>query len=177
MDKRWVALFSQTGSEIFNLSETLGRFPDIIISNTYEMSSRPIDPRLMGSAEIICNDYRGIHERLLRLPNSFLTLHGYLKILPSNVCEQHEVYNGHPGLITLYPELKGKDPQEKVWSNLKKYNRIGSVVHKCIAEVDSGAVVSVSSVPNRCITKEEVYSVLKETSFKSWVNFLEGRVL
>ena len=30
---RWVTLFSQSGSEIYNLSLELGRLPDIILTN------------------------------------------------------------------------------------------------------------------------------------------------
>lgn len=177
MAKRWVALFSQTGSEIYNLSQTLGKFPDIIISNTYEVSDRIIDTRLMSQVSILCRDHRNIVEDLLALPNSLVTLHGYLKIMPASVCDRHEIYNGHPGLITLFPELKGKDPQEKVWNNLSKYDKIGSVVHRCVPEVDSGRVVSVDSIPNSCKTKDDVYRALKDTSFNSWVNFLQERIL
>ena len=177
MVKRWVALFSQTGSEIYNLSQTFGRTPDIIISNTYEVSDKNIDPRLMGSTEITCLEHKCIVEDLLKLPNAFITLHGYLKILPASICNAHEVYNGHPGLITLYPELKGKDPQEKVWKNLQTYTRIGSVVHHCIPEVDSGRVEEIYSVPNSCTTKDDVYLTLRNTSFKCWVNFLERKIL
>ena len=32
---------------------------------------------------------------------------------PGEVCEKRNIYNGHPGLITQYPQLKGKDPQQK----------------------------------------------------------------
>lgn len=177
MVKRWIALFSQTGSEIYNIAQTFGKYPDIIISNTYEVTEKLIDPRLMGDTKIICNDHRSIVERLIETPNSFITLHGYLKILPASVCSAHTIYNGHPGLITLYPDLKGKDPQEKVWQNLSKYTRIGSVVHQCVPEVDSGRVEEIVSVPNTCQTKEDVYRTLRDTSFKCWINFLEGRVL
>jgi folate-dependent phosphoribosylglycinamide formyltransferase PurN len=177
MVKRWVALFSQTGSEIYNLSQTFGRVPDIVISNTYEVSDKIVDPRLMGATEIICREHRNVVDSLLKLPNSLITLHGYLKILPSDVCNAHEIYNGHPGLITQYPELKGKDPQEKVWKNLQSYTRIGSVVHRCIPEVDSGRVEEVYSVPNSCVTKDDVYTALRDTSLRCWVNFLERRIL
>ena len=30
---RWIALFSQTGTEIYEVSEILGRFPDTVICN------------------------------------------------------------------------------------------------------------------------------------------------
>lgn len=177
MDKRWVAIFSQTGSEIFNLSESLGRFPDIIISNTYEMTDRSIDPRLMGATTISCMDHVRINETLRTLPHSFVTLHGYLKIIPGDICERHEIYNGHPGLITLYPELKGKDPQEKIWKNLTQYDRIGSVIHRCTTEIDAGTIKEVVSIYNHCRTRDDVYAALKNTSFKCWVNFLESRLL
>ena len=35
VDKKWVAFFSQTGSEILNISRRLGRFPDTIICNGF----------------------------------------------------------------------------------------------------------------------------------------------
>lgn len=177
MAKRWVALFSQTGSEIYNLAQMFGKFPDIIISNTYEVTDKVIDPRLMSETEIVCNDHKIIVEKLLAAPNSFVTLHGYLKILPASVCTLHNIYNGHPGLITLYPELKGKDPQEKVWNNLTKYTKIGSIVHRCVPEIDSGKVESIVTVPNTCTTKEELYQTLKMTSLRCWANFLEGKIL
>ena len=47
------------------------------------------------------------------LKHDLITLHGYLRIIPENICKQcKHIYNGHPGLINMYPELKGKDPQE-----------------------------------------------------------------
>lgn len=177
MAKRWIALFSQTGSEIYNLAQTFGKYPDIIISNTYEVSDRAIDPRLMSEVEIVCNDHKVIVDKLLNTPESFITLHGYLKIIPAAVCNAHVIYNGHPGLITVYPELKGKDPQEKVWTNISNYNRIGSVVHRCIPEIDSGQVEEVVTVPNTCTTRDDVYKSLRETSFRCWVNFLERKIL
>ena len=35
VDKKWVAFFSQTGSEILNISKRLGKFPDTIICNGF----------------------------------------------------------------------------------------------------------------------------------------------
>ena len=39
MEKHWVALFSQTGSEIARLRERLGRWPDTIITNNSDVDS------------------------------------------------------------------------------------------------------------------------------------------
>ena len=106
--------------------------------------------------------------------NYIITLHGYLRILPSEVCDRFEIYNGHPGLITLYPELKGKDPQELVWDG--NYGMIGSVVHKCTAELDGGEIVKSVSYVNRSITKEDLYNTLKDASYYAWSFFLKDKL-
>ena len=33
MKKRWIAMFSQTGSEIAALAKHLGKWPDVIVTN------------------------------------------------------------------------------------------------------------------------------------------------
>ena len=45
-DTRWITFFSQTGSEIADLSEEMGRWPDIIITNERPEHLRTIDPRI-----------------------------------------------------------------------------------------------------------------------------------
>ena len=35
----------------------------------------------------------------------FVTLHGYLRILPPDFTKASNIYNGHPGAIEQYPEL------------------------------------------------------------------------
>ena len=76
---------------------------------------------------------------LEKWPNAIVTLHGWLRIVPPYVCERSKIYNGHPGLITKYPELKGKDPQEKAFK--LKHKTIGCVLHKVSAGVDEGKIV------------------------------------
>ena len=39
-NKRWAALFSHTGSEIVNISNIIGRDPDVIITNNTPGSER-----------------------------------------------------------------------------------------------------------------------------------------
>lgn len=178
----WVALFSQTGSEIAALSTKLGKKPDLIITNNseekikYSPELRALGVTIMSGKHEVLMKYLE-SQSVLNRKDTIMTLHGYLRLLPANICEQYDIFNGHPGLITLYPELKGKDPQEKVWNNLEKYTKIGSIVHKCIEEVDSGSILSTDMVPNRCTTRDEVYTVLRETSFRSWYNFLESRLV
>lgn len=171
---RWIALFSQTGNELGRLSRELGKYPFNSLTNNknYEQWADNIPPAVVSVMST--ND---INTYLRHLPRSFITLHGYLRILPPDICERHEIYNGHPALITHYPELKGKDPQERTWEHRDQYPIIGSVVHRCTAELDSGEVVKSVSYTNRCSNKEELYNKLKESSFIAWNFFLKGREL
>lgn len=168
--KPWIALFSQTGSELKRLCDHFDVWPTQVITNNFDVDSWnkniPEDIVTMMSPSAIHSGLRYTKKR------SFITLHGYMRIVPGDVCEMHDIFNGHPGAINLYPELKGKDPQEKVWEQKHLYDFIGSVVHKVTAEVDDGEIVSKIFCENTCNTKEELYNQLKETSFRSWKNFL-----
>jgi folate-dependent phosphoribosylglycinamide formyltransferase PurN len=85
------------------------------------------------------------------------------------------IYNGHPGLITYYPELKGKDPQIRAWEG--KYETVGSVVHKVTEGVDEGGVVRFSAVKNVATDLDTMYDLLKQTSLDSWIKFFKDQVL
>ena len=116
------------------------------------------------------------HQTLYDIPETLISLHGYLRILPADICEQYEIYNGHPGAIGLYPELKGLDPQARAWENCERYSRIGSVVHNVTAGVDEGEIVSEVTVPNLVKSLDEMYGTLKQTSLQSWIKFMEDRL-
>ena len=115
-ETKWIAFFSQTGSEIADISEALGQAPDVIITNDRPEHLRTIDERIEKQGYFTWankpteEDYISLLEAY---PDAVVTLHGWLRIVPPYVCERSNIYNGHPGLITKYPELKGKDPQEK----------------------------------------------------------------
>lgn len=179
---RWIAFFSQTGSEIVNLSKLLGRKPDLLVTNNFEEKIkfhpgvRELGVTIQSARHNILMDYFR-RQSILDPAQTIITLHGYLRILPQDICEKYEIYNGHPGAIDLYPELKGKDPQEKVWSENEKYNIIGSVVHKCTAELDAGAIVKAVHFSNRNETKEELYDSLKMASLSAWDFFLKEKGL
>jgi folate-dependent phosphoribosylglycinamide formyltransferase PurN len=117
------------------------------------------------------------NQKVLDVSKVIISLHGYLRVLPADICEQYEIYNGHPGAIDIYPELKGKDPQEKVWQDNDKYTIIGSVVHRCTAELDGGAVLKTVHVRNRNYSKDELYSSLKMTSLSAWDFFMREKGL
>jgi folate-dependent phosphoribosylglycinamide formyltransferase PurN len=111
--------------------------------------------------------------------DTLVTLNGWLRIVPPDKCSKFNIYNGHPGLITKYPELKGKDPQQRTWDNLHKYEYIGSVVHKVVEEVDAGEVEeeeSVYTANNTLASVDDVYNTLRGTSLRAWCRFLKERL-
>ena len=178
----WIAFFSQTGSEIVELSKSLGRKPDLIVTNNFEekikfnSGVRELDVTLMSAKhDLLMNYFRD--QSVYYTDQTIISLHGYLRILPPDICEQYEIYNGHPGAINIYPELKGKAPQERVWLENEKYNIIGSVVHRCTAELDAGDIMKSVMVRNRCYSRDEVYASLKMTSLSAWDFFMKEKVL
>ena len=136
MKKPWIAFFSQTGSEIVELARFLGKWPDIVISNSRPDHLRTINPELKGKVVF--------------------------------------VDNGHPGLITVYPELKGKDPQMKAFEG--KYPVMGCVLHKVVAGVDEGKVIAEERFNAFQISEEEMWKVTRDRSLFLWLNFLRELV-
>ena len=97
--------------------------------------------------------------------------------MPPDKCSKYNIYNGHPGLITKYPELKGKDPQQRAWDDLHKYNVVGSVVHSVVEEVDAGEIVELEATfSDSLLTLDDTYNTLKGTSFRAWYRFLKERL-
>ena len=165
--KNWIALFSQTGQEIIDITNQVDRVPDLIISNNH--------PRLISSKESKTLD---ILDEVVDDPkNTLITLNGWLRIVPPDKCTKYNIYNGHPGLITKYPELKGKDPQERAWKDIHKYDTVGSVVHRVVEEVDAGKINTYSEISTaNILTLDEMYDALRSTSLISWGSFLKERL-
>lgn len=172
--RNWIALFSQTGSEIADLSSALNRTPDFVITNADLDQANPdvhVDFRLNnGEAKTL-----DILENLeFNIDKTLITLNGWLRIVPASKCKNYNIYNGHPGLITKYPELKGKDPQQRAWDNINNYKEIGSVVHRVVEEVDAGEVMCEEIVPTKNIgSLDATYDALRTTSFTAWYRFLK----
>ena len=184
----WKTFFSQSGSEIYEISKHIGRFPDAIITNKSFEDMDKINPNLLEK----CFD------RFIFLPKKptveeyreaikhtdIITLHGYLRILPPQICGRFKIYNGHPGLITKFPELKGKDPQAKVWYKHfeKPYKLHGHVIHEVIPEVDAGKVVSEKEFYSESIYKEfnslnDYIIRLHKLAIENWVGFMRKSLL
>jgi len=175
MSRVWVALFSQTGSELKNIQDILGKRPDYVLTNSKFDIVDDIEIALNSKHDDLMNYLHILHEKN-QDKNILVTLHGYLRIIPPDVCDKFEMYNGHPALISRYEELKGKDPQERTWNEKEKYPLIGSVVHKVTPGVDEGEIVSEVAYTNRCSDINELYSKLKQSSLEAWYWFLRDRV-
>tara|TARA_R100000231_G_scaffold94444_1_gene70890 strand:- start:1510 stop:2016 length:507 start_codon:yes stop_codon:yes gene_type:complete len=165
-------LFSQTGAEIADIAESLGRWPDLIITNKRPNHLRTIDSRIVeyGYTELpnipTLEDIENVLE-----DNAIITLHGWLRIMPPDICEKYSIYNGHPGLITKYPELKGKDPQVRTFEG--KYPVAGAVIHKVVAGVDEGKVIMEEKFNAINLSLDELFRILRDRSLFMWTNFLK----
>lgn len=170
----WIAFFSQTGAEIADLSERLGIWPDVIITNERPSELRRIDERIYDSGKLCFLPNRPEVDAYLYILDFYrkpiITLHGWLRIMPPYICGKHEIYNGHPGLITRYPELKGKDPQIRAFEG--KYKTIGAVLHRVIAGVDEGKVIMQEEFNGDNLTLDETFRILRDRSLYMWSNFL-----
>lgn len=187
MEKHWVALFSQTGSEIARLKECLGRWPDTIITNNSDVDSwcdslKDLKKRINGRSylgpkvniKIVNPSQAKTLNALHRFAqkDSLVTLHGWLRIVPEDKCDQYDIYNGHPGLINVHPELKGKDPQIRAYE--AGHATIGSVVHKVTPVVDDGEIIEwTATYQDKDDVWADVLAKFQHTSFSSWVKFFE----
>ena len=175
-NRPWICFFSQTGSEIVNISQALGREPDLIVTN-----DRPDHLRKINEGIELCyvmpnkptlEDYQ---EVLSAYDNPLVTLHGWLRIVPEEIANEYEIYNGHPGLITLYPDLKGKDPQMKAFE--ANYKTVGSVIHRVTAGVDEGPVIMERAFTfERLPMLSTIYEVLHNISTELWLKFFRERI-
>ena len=172
---KWIALFSQTGSEICEVSKEIGRWPDWVVTNKENWDD--INPELIDHTIISYVPDRpdaSHYKAYLRKHDTIITLNGWLRIVPPEICDEYEIYNGHPGLITTYPELKGKDPQQKAFDLKMEYG--GCVIHDVVSEVDAGKILAERTIPIKDLSLDKVYSALHNVSVHLWVDFLKGKL-
>lgn len=173
--RKWAALFSHTGSEIVNISNMLGRQPDKLITNNRKISSVHSGARhaTYTKSTPTVEEYR----LLLGVQSPIVTLHGWMRIIPKEICDSYEIYNLHPGLITKYPELKGKDPQKRAFESRDKYSEVGCVIHKVIPEVDEGNPIRVKSIPNTFETEQDLTIALHDMAAGMWMSIFKDEIL
>jgi folate-dependent phosphoribosylglycinamide formyltransferase PurN len=194
---KWVAFFSQTGSEIVNISKAIDKWPDVFVTN--RQSTEGINKELLSVVESTRVYPTGV-KRYVTLPEwpkeidylnvadvlgysildekwqdeVLITLHGYLRILPPDFTKSSNIFNGHPGAIHIYPELKGLNPQKKAWN--KNHIRVGCVIHKVIPELDDGPIVEKCLINNNFETFIDFVDALHVASSELWINFLNERL-
>ena len=175
MANKWIAFFSQTGGEIADIASSLERWPDIIVTNERPDNLRTIDGRILDNVEdrlvVLPNkptvdDYEVVLE-----DNAIITLHGWLRIMPEVICNKYLIYNGHPGLITKYPELKGKDPQVK--AHKLGHEVAGAVIHKVTAGVDEGRIIMEEYFNATQLDLDSLFRILRDRSLYMWSNLLK----
>lgn len=175
MSRPWIAFFSQTGSEIVDIANKLNKWPDVIVTNQRPSGLRIINPEIKESNTIVTVSNKPSIDELEEVigyyKNPIITLHGWLRIMPPSICEEYDIFNGHPGLITEYPELKGKDPQIRALEG--KYPVMGCVLHKVTAGVDEGKIIAEERFNAYNITEEEMWKVTKDRSLHLWIDFLK----
>lgn len=176
MKRSHITFFSQTGSEIVHISKLIGKWPDLIITNKRPAHLRTIHPELEGRVLFVEN--KPTEEELLMIlsqyDNPLITLHGWLRIIPPSLCNKYEIYNGHPGLITEYPQLKGKDPQEKAFKLGLDFS--GCVIHRVTEGVDEGEILSSRKVSIKGLELEEIFRRLHRISVSLWTEFLNKKL-
>lgn len=174
---KWIAMFSQTGSELQEICKRMNQWPDVVITN-----SSNIDFDAWKETKIIhispgnlkSSFYRSMfdmhHDK--QEEDVIVTLHGWLKIVPDDICEQYKIFNGHPGDIVKYPQLKGKDPQKKAFELKLPFS--GCILHRCTKELDGGPIIAREEVCiMQCKTVDEVINKLKKVSISMWINLIK----
>lgn len=178
-----IVFFSQTGTEILKLAETVGE-PSLIVTNIRPYNKRLINPELLNKYKVVylpnkpeVKDYLSI---LQWFDNPLVTLHGWLRIIPPKIAEIYEIYNLHPGdLVNCVDSegkrlLAGKDPQIRAYD--LKLSRTGNTIHRVTAGVDEGPIILFESIDIKGLKVQEIFTRLHESAISLWKYFLIGKL-
>lgn len=175
----WTVFISKSGTEIMNISKQLYVVPKLIVTNNKKKLNIEVEKYFTDNnceiREIPFNPLLAHFCQEDILNSDLITLHGFLRIIPKDFIDEFkgDMFNGHPALISKYPELKGLNKQEDVYYHKDKYPIIGSVVHRVTAVLDDGEIVKESSRVNDVESLDDAYNKLRETSLASWILFLK----
>lgn len=178
MSKKWITLFSQTGSEIVELSKDLGYWPDRIITNKRPEHLRKINNTIPKDRLLVLPNKPTINDYIKAIgepENVLITLHGWLRIIPPSLCNDYSIVNGHPGLISKFDHLKGKDPQVRAFDDIKngKYSIAGCVLHLVTEGVDEGKILDQEFFNADFLEFPEFMRILRDRSLYLWTRFLK----
>lgn len=174
----WTAMFSRTGYELFEVINRLEVLPNKIICNKEVLTSNTCNGLLQLIEQNNISFVRTQKVPEVHIYDDFfqnkadqvITLHGWMRIIPPEICNKYEIYNGHPGLINKHPELKGKDPQLRAFNG--GYFEIGTVIHRVVSEVDAGEILASTSITNTYDSVDVMSDVLREMSIALWCDVL-----
>ena len=173
----WYSLFSHTGKE----TEAIWRLLDGQLHLEAAITNNNRFEGPLPYVKLISGKY--VNEWLMEPgnvePGSIITLNGYMRIIPAEVLEylasiNCKVYNIHPAPIQHYPELRGKDPQERLYEGLRdgRYSLIGAVIHEVDAGVDTGDIVHWKvELPATINSKDDLYNRLHDMGTEMWIEF------
>lgn len=177
MDKHWIALYSHSGTELLKVYQHAPQLPLAVFSD--QKDTAKINPGILPLTALA--KHEEIMEEIKYIACNttkevVITLHGYMRIIPSEIIDLPNVsiYNVHPGDIVNYPQLRGKDPQEKALElNLPA---TGVVIHRVDEGIDTGKIMmrEVYLIRENNIGKL-VYD-LRYIAINMWINFL-GNIL
>ena len=176
----WTVFVSQTGSEVYNISKEMGILPKLLVTNNIKKLSTHVWEYLEYNGciikEIPFNPVLDDYSQEEILNSDLITLHGFLRVLPGDFINKFEggIFNGHPALISKYPELKGLNKQEDIFYHKEKYPEMGSVIHMVTDVLDDGKIILNVSRDNNVESLDDAYFKLKETSFATWVIFFRN---
>lgn len=190
--KRWVLLFSHSGSEaaqlVSGLHEQGSTMLDIeVFTNNKDTmdwdKNWPVVKNELGEFDAL--SYRpatlvtsAINQALVEAARpTLVTCHGYDRIIPKEVLDNPnvEIYNMHPGDTISYPVLVGKDPQEKALE--LKLPHTGVMLHRVTEELDGGPLygfIRYDMKSNETLTS--LINNLKEESLNLWFPFLVSKL-
>jgi folate-dependent phosphoribosylglycinamide formyltransferase PurN len=152
--------------------------PEVIVTNNRkkisEESNKFFRLNRVTIIELPFNPNPVDYHRIDVMKFDLYTLHGFLRLLPTSylIGKDNRIFNGHPGLITKYPQLKGQNPQQKAFE--LGMIEVGSVIHEVTSIVDDGDVLIESR--DRIINfldLNEYYDRLKNTSLTTWKTFFQ----
>jgi len=178
--RKWVVFFSMTGSEIYKISKRINRVPDVIVTNKSKDKVLEINEDLFleyGNKITWLPKTPSIEEYRQIIPKgAFVTLHGWLRIIPPEICQEFEIYNLHPAPIHLkgYEIYRGKDPQVRIFEDKAKYS--GNVIHECIAELDAGKILAQNHFNIQGFDLDMIFKLTHSKATELWCSFLENRV-
>lgn len=172
----WYSLFSHTGKETESLWRRLHRqfHLETAITNNSDYNGPLPCIKLMAPGLI--------NEWLMQpgnvKPGSIIALNGYMRIIPAEVLDylasiDCKVFNIHPAPIQLYPDLRGKDPQGRMYEGIRsgKYAYIGAVIHEVDPGVDTGRIIHWHYELPVFLDKEDMYNKLHAIGTEMWVEF------